>query len=280
MLMISCKHSNDSDPVKIIFLHHSTGLNIWNGGRSSIPFRMVRKVKRTLGMKNYNVGRLEQLFARYNRHSNKNYQIVESSFPKKQPYGWNNNPFDYYNIWVKNGGMQPYMEEPTLEMLTGEFQVIMLKHCFPVSNIQPDRDSADIDSDYRSLANFKLQYLALREKFHQFPDNKFIVWTGAAHIKSKTTEEESIRFREFYNWVIKEWDIPGDNIYIWDFYQLQTEGDLYFLDQYAQSADNAHPNDSFSKIASKLLFKRLIDIIENDGLKTKLTGEELVNGNR
>ena len=33
------------------------------------------------------------------------------SFPKPNPYGWNNYPYDYYNIWVKNAGEELYMEE-------------------------------------------------------------------------------------------------------------------------------------------------------------------------
>ena len=49
------------------------------------------------------------------------YFIEEKIFPKAEPYGWNNYPYDYYNIWVKNAGEQPFMEEPTLEILTKEY---------------------------------------------------------------------------------------------------------------------------------------------------------------
>ncbi len=125
----------------------------------------------------------------YNKENNKNYLIKEIAFPKAAPYGWHNYPYDYYNIWVKHAGNEPYMEEPTLEILTRQYQVISFKHCFPVSNIQPDKDSADINSDYKSLANYKLQYAALRDKLHEFPDTKFIVWTGAALAKGAVSEE-------------------------------------------------------------------------------------------
>ena len=92
----------------------------------------------------------------------KTISIEEMAFPKASPYGWHNYPYDYYNIWVKNAGNEPFMEEPTLEILTKQYQVVIFKHCFPVSNIQPDQDSADINSDFKSLSNYKLQYLALK----------------------------------------------------------------------------------------------------------------------
>jgi hypothetical protein len=273
--MASCKNTSDSDETKIIFLHHSTGQNIWNGGRISVSSRIIRKISNKLGWKYYKKGRLQVLFNRYNQRFNKNYHIEESAFPKDKPYGWNNYPFDYYNIWVKHAGSQSYMEEPTLEMLTKKYQLIIFKHCFPVSNIQANKDAANINSSYKSLANYKLQYLSLRDKLHQFPDTKFVVCTGAAQVKSNITEEESLRAYEFFNWVIKEWDIPGDNIFIWDFYQLETDGGLYLLNKYAQSENNSHPNNPFSKFASELLFKRLVDVIENDGLKTQITGKAI-----
>jgi hypothetical protein len=270
--MASCKQKIDTDEVKVLFLHHSTGQSIWYGDKS---VSLIDKIRLKLGIKNEKKGVLPELFYNYNRKSQKNYQIKEFYFPKSEPYGWKNYPFDYYNIWVKHGGSEPFMEEPTLEMLTKDYQLIMFKHCYPVSNIQADQDSADVDSELKSVANYKLQYIALRDKLHQFSNTKFIVWTGAMRVKSQIAPEQAQRANEFFNWVTKEWDIPGDNIFIWDFYQLQTEDGLYFLDKYAESASDSHPNKTFSKFASELLLKRLIDVIENDGAKTKLTGEAI-----
>jgi len=67
-----------------------------------------------------------------------NYTITEQFFPRKELYGWNNYPYDYYNIWVKNAGDQPYLNEPTLEILTRQYELIIFKHCYPVSNINED----------------------------------------------------------------------------------------------------------------------------------------------
>jgi hypothetical protein len=263
------------EEIHILFLHHSTGQNIWNGDRSTAISKIAGKVSNRLSYKFYKKAALPCFFEKYNKKHNTKFIIDELSFPKKKPYGWCNFPFDYYNIWVKNGGSDYYLEEPTLEMLVKKYQVIVFKHCFPVCNIHSNEALDNIDSDYKSLTNYKLQYLALKEKFSQFKETKFVVITGAARVKSQISEEEAKRAREFFEWVAKEWDRPNDNIHIWDFYDLQTEGGIYFKDDKASSSINSHPNENFSGYTSELLFHRIIDVIKTNGSETTLTGKRM-----
>lgn len=273
----SCKQKEKASDMNIIYLHHSTGGVIWQGNdkKASIVERAARKVSPDLANLIGRKAILPELFKEYNKKNSRDYRIKEMAFPKKTPYGWKNYPFDYYNIWVKNAGNEPYMKEPTLELLTRDYNVIIFKHCFPGSRIQPDQNPPDINSEYRSLSNYKLQYEALRDKLHEFPDTRFILFTGAVHLKSNLKEDEAKRANEFYRWVTGEWDIPGDNIHLWDLYSLQTEGDLYLKEAYALSQTNSHPNGEFAGRAVRLLFNRIIDVIEEDGTGTKLTGEKI-----
>ena len=156
------------------------------------------------------------------------------------------------------------MEEPTLEMLTKDFDVIIFKHCFPVSNIKEDSGSPDIDSPVKSIENFRLQYDALKVKMHQFPENKFIVWTPAVNTEKRMTGDEAIRTRQFRDWVVNEWDEKGDNIFVWDFYELETEGGLYLAEKNAYSPDNSHPGKIFSARVAPLFGKFIIDVIESN----------------
>ncbi len=268
----SCNKKEQKSDMNIIYLHHSTGEAIWNAAKPSLITKAVRRVSKKLAKVISAKPRMPILFKKYNEENDKNYLIKDMAFPKKEPYGWNNYPFDYYNIWVKNAGNEPYMEEPTLEMLTKDYQVIIFKHCYPASNILADLDSADINSDVRTISNYKLQYNALRDKLHEFPDTKFILFTGAVQVKYYLKEDEAKRAKEFYKWVLNEWDVQGDNIYLWDFYSLQTEGGLYFKDEYALTPYNSHPNGDFSRKVVKLLFNRIIDVIENDGNFTEPAG--------
>jgi len=228
VLLTSCKKSDMNKQCRVLFLHHSTGQNIWDGDRSNFITRLFSPFSPRIGSKFRSKANLPYYFKRYNQEKETQYSIEELTFPKLKPYGWNNYPFDYYNIWVKNAGEQEYKNEPTLEILTREYDVIIFKHCFPVCNIQPDRDVADINSEYKSIANYKLQYQALKEKLLQFPNAKFILFTGATQVNTLITEEEAIRAKDFFAWVISEWDHPGDNIYFWDLLYFKTHGQLLF----------------------------------------------------
>ncbi|MDB4349514.1 hypothetical protein OAA99_01010 [Omnitrophica bacterium] len=241
LLLIGCGGTANAEPMerdaKIIFLHHSTGENIWHGG---VP----------------------GWFERYNAQNGTNYQIVEQNFPKDSPYGWENYPYDYWNIWVNHAGDRSFMGEPTLEILTRQYDVIIWKHCFPVSDIEMDVGEPDINSADKRIENYKLQYAALKKKMRQFPDTRFIVWTGAAQAKNATSEEYARRARAFFHWVKTEWDKPGDNIYIWDFYELETEGGLYLKNRYAMNPYDSHPNEDFSRKVAPLLGRKVVDVIE------------------
>jgi len=263
-----CKNEKKVNPeqkaFKIIFLHHSTGHVIWNG--------MPTGLKKVTGIFN-KYEAVPEWFDNYNKTKNTNYLITELNFPKAKPYGWNNNPYDYYNIWVKNAGKKPYQEEPTLEILCKDYDMIIFKHCYPVGNINESKDSADINSPEKNLENYKLQYLALKAKLQEFPETKFLLWTAAALVESKTTPEEADRTREFVNWVINDWDTEGDNIYLWDFYNLETEGGRFLKPAYAVNKDDSHPNGEFANKVAPLFCERIVDVIETNGQKTGLTGK-------
>jgi len=236
------------DGIKILFLHHSTGRNIWNGG-------------------------VREWFEDYNSREGTNFSITEQEFPKSSPYGWKNYPYDYWNIWVNHAGNEPYKDEPTLEMITKEYDIVIWKHCFPVSGILPDTGDPDISSDEKRQENYRLQYEALKEKMHEFPDTKFIVWTGAALVEGATDPESARRARDFFEWVKNDWDEKGDNIFIWDFYALETEGGLFMKDEYAVGPTNSHPDEDFSRGVAPFLCQRIVDVENGDGDTGRIDGK-------
>jgi hypothetical protein len=236
---------------KVIFLHHSTGNNVWYGD-------LLLTKQKLFGRDTCQVPRL---LKKYNDKIGINISIEEQYFPKGNPYPWQNDPYDYYNIWVKNAGNTPYMEEPTLELLTEKYDLIIFKHCFPVSNILEDDSVADVNSSKRTLSNYKLQYSALKEKLLSFPSSKFIIWTATALVESQTNEAEALRAREFAYWVKNEWDQPFDNIYIFDFRELETGGGLYLKPEYASGVSDSHPNSILSSLAAKSLVEKIIEVI-------------------
>ena len=230
---------------RIVLLHHSTGECVWNGG---VP----------------------QWFAQYNEAHGTRYTISEQAFPKDSPYGWENYPYDYWNIWVRHAGPRPFKEEPTLQMLTPRYDVIVFKHCFPVSQIEADTGTADAASREKRIENYKLQYAALKAKMRQFPKTRFLVWTGAALRQNETDEAAARRAKAFFEWVRTVWDEKGDNIYVWDFRTLETEGGLYL--KAAHASGDSHPNEAFSRGVAPLLGRRIVDVIQGRGDTGPVTG--------
>ncbi|HSJ53964.1 MAG TPA: hypothetical protein VLC52_09480 [Anaerolineae bacterium] len=239
--------SENENEIAVLFLHHSTGSVIWEGGVAG-------------------------WFDAYNAGHGTSYRIAERAYPG-DGYPWDNYPYDYWNIWVKHAGNRQYKKQDTLELLTKDYDVIVWKHCFPVSAVEADAGSPDTGSDVKSLENYKLQYEALRTKMRQFPETRFIVWTGAALVAGATDEGQAGRAREFFGWVTESWDEPDDNIYVWDFWQLQTEGGLYFLDEYAAGADDSHPNSAFAARVAPAFGQRIVDVIEGRGDSGSMTGQ-------
>ncbi len=269
VFLSSCSHdgykdslSKNRDDVNVLFLHHSTGNNIYRGDMAD------------------DKPNAKVWFENYNKQNETKINFIETYFPLSKRlrylpgYGWNNYPYDYYNIWVKNGDKSTYKYEPTLKTLAPLWDVIAFKHCFPVSAIVDD-GNPDINSDVKTLANYKLQYNALKEKLHEYPDTKFILWTGAARTEKANRPDRAKRAREFFNWVKQVWDEPGDNIYMWDFYELETDGGLYLKDEFAASSTNSHPNKEFSAKVVPLFCQRVVDVINNNGSKTNLKGEPI-----
>jgi hypothetical protein len=233
--------------VRIIFLHHSTGGVIWDGGVAG-------------------------WFDDYNATNGTHYVVTERAYPG-DGYPWSNYPYDYWNIWIKHAGKRPYKKQDTLEILAADYDLIVWKHCFPVSDVEADAGSPKIASDRKSVENYQVQYEALKGKMRQFPNTRFIVWTGAAQVAGATNESNARRAEQFFNWVKQSWDEPGDNIYIWDFWHLETEGGLYLLDQYAVSASDSHPNSSFAAKVAPFFARRIVDVIEGQGDTGSLTGQ-------
>jgi hypothetical protein len=99
---------------------------------------------------------------------------------------------------------------------------------------------------------------------HEFPNTKFLVWTGAARVESNTTKNQAERTKAFFDWVRNEWNTPDDNIFLWDFYELETEGTLYLKIENANDRANSHPGKAFAEKVAPLFCKRITEIIEQN----------------
>ena len=242
------------DSVRALLLHHSTGQNVWEGG-------------------------VADWIATYNGAHGKAYRIEERAYPD-DPWPWDNYPSDYYRIWVQHEGEGTRGGTEWLETLAPQYNVILFKHCFPGGDIWPDSGSPDAASGDKTLENYRAAYSALRTKLRSFPNTRFIVWTLAMRTEADMQASYggdhagmAQRAREFTDWVKNSWDERGDNVFVWDFHALETEGGLYLRPSYAADpGGDSHPNGSFCATVAPLLGQRVVDVIEGRGDSGSLTG--------
>ena len=241
--------AGSSGAVRIAYLHHSTGGNVWAGG---IP----------------------AFFTAYNAAHGTKYQITEITYPATSGgYPWANYPYDYWNLWVNHTGASQDQGELNLDQIDANYDVIVFKHCYPVSDIEADNGSPSLSSPYQTMANYQLQYAALKTRMKQFPTKKFILWTGPARNIGSTSPANALRAQSFVSWVKSTWNEPGDNIFLWDFYALETAGTApYMNDTFASAASDPHPNPTFSATVAPYISQRIVDVIEGRGDTASITG--------
>lgn len=251
---------------KVIFLHHSTGGNL------------------------YSEGKVANWISNYNSNNSTNYQISEFSYPDT-PYPWNNYPYDYWNLWI-NGACNS--ESKTIECINticSNYNVIIFKHCFPGAHIYADEAVSSASSSKKTLGNYKLQYRALRSLMDSYPQNKFIIWTLVPLHRLATNEANAARAKQFVDWVKNEWLTEDGkshpNIYIFDFWSYAAESNatpvngkincLKYEYERSHTATDSHPNTMANIFIGPKFAEFVVNVLKNQ-LVVKVNNIE-VNGN-
>jgi hypothetical protein len=274
-------------PVRVVFLHHSTGEIVWSGGlrprlygwwSAYAPDAAKRLADRLAPTAAMAPGRglwpsgVPDYLRRWNAAHGTDYRITELTYPATTGgYPWANYPYDYWNLWVAHQGDERDRGELNLDDLVKDYDVIVFKHCFPVSRILPDDGSSSVSSQAKTLANYQLQYQALKARLHQFPRKRFILWTAPALVREASDPEQARRAQQFSTWVKERWDEPGDNIFVWDFRALEEDAEGFLSSQEASRPGDSHPGTRLARRAAPQLAQRIIQVIEGHGDGRELT---------
>jgi len=131
-----------------------------------------------------------------------------------------------------------------------EYDVIVFKSCYPVSNIQSDAQ----------LAEYKTYYLSIRSRMDQYPDKIFIVVTPPPEIPADSDAQAAARARDFADWLASSQYRSGHaNVFTFDFFDLMADPSTDMLRAgYRTSEIDAHPNELANQTAGPL-FADFID---------------------
>jgi hypothetical protein len=224
----------------VIFLHHSTGAGVWSGG--NVP----------------------GWFSNYNNTHATSYVVAERSYPNT-PYPWDNYPYDYWNLWVNGACNSADPDIECMNTLAANHDIIIFKHCFPGADVVADNGSPNVGSSVQTLANYQLQYRALRTLMDSYPNTKFIVWTLAPLHRLATNAATAARAKQFVDWVNTTWLAEGGqthpNIFVFNFWGLVAGGDNFLRYEYEGSHTNtdSHPNALANATVGPIFSQFIVD---------------------
>jgi hypothetical protein len=208
-----------SSPVKLIFIHHSTGEN-W--------------------LADYDGGLGEAL-------RDNNYFVSDTN------YGWGPNSIGdltdigHWWLWFQEPDSATYTDALYRESGRhseysrlgqdpgGVNNIIMFKSCFPNSHLDGNPDDPptsgsnplrgeDCGSQHHSVANAKGIYNDLLSYFSTRQDKLFIVISAPPLCANETDSRHAYNARAFNDWLINEWltEYPYRNVAVFDFYNVLT----------------------------------------------------------
>ena len=216
-----------AEPVKLIFIHHSSGGN-W----------LTDPAENSAGG---NLGKALMENNYYVSATNYGWSVAGDAIGDRTDIGnwweWfrgpnslkilaalyreNDQNFGDYDSWPR------LAKDPG-----GENQIILFKSCFPNSALQGDPKSRlpeiggnplrgqDASSEFHTVANAKGIYIDLLEYFRSRPDKLFIVIT-APPLQDDTWAGNT---RAFNDWLVNDWlkDYPHQNVAVFDLYNVLT----------------------------------------------------------
>jgi len=214
----SVKSHRKGDYTSIIFLHQSTGRNLIEQGR-------VREQFQKAGYDFWDHD--------YNFIGLRDPNGLSKGYSYNVP-GDNTNPDGLANIFKQPAYPSPFN---TFSGLL-QHEVIIIKSCFPNSNIQSGEQ----------LAQNKALYLGMRAVMDQHSDKIFIVMTTPPLNPAETNSETAARARAMADWLKSDEFLLGHpNIYAFDFYSYLADDqpgspEFNMLRKEYQDEADSHPN--------------------------------------
>lgn len=208
--------SPPAQPVRLIFIHHSTGENWLNDGNGGLGL--------SLRDNNY--------FA-----SDTNYGWGPNGIGDQTDIGhwwlWFRGPdsSDYLNaLYTESDQHCEYSRLPANP--GGDNEIVMFKSCFPNSALQGNPSDPvppiasnplrgqNSGSEHHTIANAKGIYIDLLEYFRNHQEKLFIAITAPP----LSNPEYSGNARAFNQWLVNDWldGYPYSNVFVFDFYNVLT----------------------------------------------------------
>jgi hypothetical protein len=214
------------EPVRIIFMHHSTGQGVIAEGG-------VREGFTALGYEFWDHGYNDDGLV----DASGNALGINWSVPDD-----NTDPDGWYAIFH-----QPVTDPPSntfSHML--QYDVIIFKSCFPTSDIQSEEQFED----------YRRHFLSIRDVIDRHPDRLFIAFTTPPLVPNSTTPEAAARARRWAEYLTSDEYLVGHpNLVVFDFFSLLADEDGFLRSDYRADEWDSHPNELANRTVGPLLVR-------------------------
>ncbi len=200
-----------AQPVKLIFIHHSTGENWLSDGYGDLG--------RALAANNYFVSDTNYGWGPDSIGDRTDIPNWPEWFRSQQTPVYMN---ALYNESGQNASYTRAFGDPG-----GENAIILFKSCFPNSALEGNPDDPPNPDGWLSVGHAKYVYNDILRYFATRPDKLFIVIT-APPLSDGTYARNA---RAFNNWLVYDWlaenNYPHNNVAVFDFYNILTDANAH-----------------------------------------------------
>ncbi len=214
-----------SSTVKLVFVHHSTGGNWLADPNEDQPHGGLG---RALMENNYYVSATNYGWGPFSIGDSTDipnwprwFTGSDSGTVLSALYGENGQNIGDFGSWPRLAG------DPG-----GENEVVMIKSCFPNSDLygNPDDPAAASPGDQYTVSNAKAVYNDLLTYFGTRADRFFVVVTAPPQNRGEygddiqTPDHRAANARAFTGWLVNEWlkDYPHRNVMVFDYFNVLT----------------------------------------------------------
>jgi hypothetical protein len=228
---ISCVDTSvPHSPVRLVFVHHSCGDNWLDTGNGNLGDE--------LGANNYFV---RDTYYGWDATENTD---IGSSTDIGHWYTWfadltvqNNGTNRHENIMnslYETDSKHAAYDSSMCSDPGGENEVIMIKSCYPNSNVRDNNSTVPSDLygnaynvSAHTLSNCMVVYNRVLDYMKTREDKMFIVVTAPPLLASSTSPQHADNARTLNNWLVNDWlqdaNWENRNVYVFDFYNVLTE---------------------------------------------------------
>lgn len=229
LLATGCGQSPDApggasaaaDPVTLVWLHHSTGDAILDGG--------LRQALQQAGVEFHDIN--------YGEAEVEGYVIGDLT-----------DPWDFPNTFNDPARLQVILGWELPEGRTHD--IVMFKSCFPASNIESDE----------MLEEYKGYYRSLLPTFRAHPDVLFVAMSTPPLVRGETTPENARRAREWSRWITTRYARDLPNVRVFDLFDALAvpegrPGENTLEPRHAEGEWDSHP----SREGAQAVTRRMVE---------------------